>query len=156
MDIKIAGIVLSVFLLTHSFGTILGGILNDRIGSKPVMIWYSLLAIVSMVMIAFNSGFILIAGFFFMGLALSGSNTANVVMAHDFMPERINVATGWIQGFAGGLGGFIMLLFGKIADIYGLGNSTAFLLVPLALVLTAAFLLPSGIPQAHKNIETST
>jgi len=42
VDITISGVVLSVFLLTSSLGTIVGGYLNDRIGSKRVLLLFNL------------------------------------------------------------------------------------------------------------------
>jgi len=78
-----------------------------------------------------------------MGLALSGSNTANIVMAYELMPKNLNVATGLIMGLSGGLGGLVMLLFGKIADVHGLLIGTSYLLIPLIMVILITILLPN-------------
>lgn len=142
IDIKIAGVVLSVYLLANSFGTILGGLLNDRIGSKKVLLLFNFAAFLSMTTIVFTTGIPMVIGFIFMGLALSGSNTANIVMAYELMPKNLNVATGLIMGLSGGLGGLAMLLFGKIADLHGLLASTSYLIIPLIMTVLISVLLP--------------
>jgi len=60
------------------------------------------------------------------------------------MPENINVATGLIMGLSGGIGGLVMLLLGKIADIQGLITSTSYLLIPLLLTALITILLPKS------------
>lgn len=142
IDIKIAGVVLSVYLLTNSFGTILGGLLNDRIGSKKVLLLFNFAAFLSMTSIVLTTGIPMVMGFSFMGLALSGSSTANIVMAYELMPKNLNVATGLIMGLSGGLGGLVMLLFGKIADLHGLLVSTSYLIIPLIMTVLISILLP--------------
>ena len=141
VDITISGLVLSVFLLISSFGTIIGGYLNDRFGSKRVMLSFNLLLFICMIIIALFDGVLIVMGFILIGLALSGSNTANIVMAYELMPENLNTATGLIMGLSGGLGGLVMLLYGKIADIQGLINSTSYLIIPLIMVVFISFIL---------------
>lgn len=154
VDIKIAGVVLSVYLLANSLGTIIGGYLNDIIGSKKVLVLFNVLASLCMVMIVFTTGIPMVIGFLLMGLTLSGSNTANIVMAHELMPENLNVATGLIMGLSGGLGGLFMLLFGKIADMQGLITSTSYLLIPLILVTLITILLPNEKSSVNQNMSS--
>lgn len=143
VDIKIAGVILSVYLFANSLGTIIGGYLNDLIGSKKVLVLFNALAPLCMLMIVSTTGIPMIIGFLLMGLTLSGSNTANIVMVHELMPENLNVATGLIMGLSGGLGGLLMLLFGKIADMQGLLTSASYLLIPLILVTLLTIFLPN-------------
>lgn len=143
VDINIAGVVLSAYLLANSLGTIIGGYLNDRIGSKRILILFNLLAFLCMAIIVFTAGVPMVIGFLLMGLALSGSSTANIVIAYELMPKNLNVATGLIMGLSGGLGGLIMLLFGEIADVQGLLISTSYLIIPLIMVVLITFILPN-------------
>lgn len=152
VDIKIAGVVLSVFLLANSVGTIFGGFLNDIIGSKKVLIIFNILVLLSMAIIAFVSGLPIVIGFLLMGLALNGSSTANIVMAYELLPKNLNVATGLIMGLSGGLGGFVMLLFGKIADMQGLLKSTSYLLIPIIIVVVITFILPNEKSERGKTV----
>lgn len=144
VDITASGFVLSVFLLTSSLGTIVGGYLNDRIGSKKVLLLFNILLFVCVIIIVFFDSILVILGFVLIGLALSGSNTANIVMAYELLPENMNTATGLIMGLSGGLGGLVMLLYGKIADIQGLINSTSYLIIPILMVVFISFLLPTS------------
>jgi FSR family fosmidomycin resistance protein-like MFS transporter len=144
VDITISGLILSVFLLTSSIGTIVGGYLNDRFGSKRVLLLFNLMLFLCMIIIVFFDGMFTAVGFILMGLALSGSSTANIVMTYELMPENLNTATGLIMGLSGGLGGLIMLLYGKIADIQGLINSTSYLIIPIVMVVFISFLLPNS------------
>ncbi|MCJ7688631.1 MAG: MFS transporter [Clostridiaceae bacterium] len=154
VDIKIAGVILSIYLLANSLGTIIGGYLNDIIGSKKVLVLFNVLAPLCMMLIVFTTGIPMVIGFLFMGITLSGSNTANIVMAHELMPENLNVATGLIMGLSGGLGGLLMLLFGKIADIQGLITSASYLLVPLILVTLLTILLPNEKSRINQNMSS--
>jgi FSR family fosmidomycin resistance protein-like MFS transporter len=145
VDVKIAGVVLSVYLLANSLGTILGGLLNDRIGSKKVLLLFNLFAFLCMGAILFTGRISMIMGFLLMGLALSGSNTSNIVMAYELLPKNLNVATGLIMGLSGGLGGLAMLLFGKIADLKGLIAGTSYLMIPLLMTVIITAFLPGEI-----------
>ncbi|MDF2615829.1 MAG: putative fosmidomycin resistance protein [Sedimentibacter sp.] len=145
VDVKTAGVVLSVYLLANSLGTILGGLLNDRIGSKKVLLLFNLAAFLCMGAILFTGRISMIMGFLLMGLALSGSNTSNIVMAYELLPKNLNVATGLIMGLSGGLGGLAMLLFGKIADIKGLIAGTSYLMIPLLMTVIITAFLPGEI-----------
>lgn len=143
ISVGVAGVILSIYLLANSLGTIIGGFLDDLIGSKRVMVIFNVFVLICMVLIVFLPSIYMAIGFILMGFALSGSSTANIVMTHRLMPKNVNVATGLIMGFSGGLGGFLMLLFGKIADIQGLLSSTSYLLIPLVFVVLATFILPN-------------
>lgn len=145
VDVKIAGVVLSVYLLANSLGTILGGLLNDRIGSKKVLLLFNLAAFLCMGAILFTGRISMIMGFLLMGLALSGSNTSNIVMAYELLPKNLNVATGLIMGLSGGLGGLAMLLFGKLADLKGLIASTSYLMIPLLITVIITAFIPGEI-----------
>jgi len=141
-DVKIAGAVLSGYLFANSFGTIVGGIANDAIGSKRALILFNSLTVLCMLAIVMTTGYTMLAGFVLMGIALGGSNTANIVMAHELLPRNINMATGLIMGMSGGLGGLLMLLFGKLSDLQGLMAGSLYLMVPILLTVLSTLMLP--------------
>jgi len=89
-----------------------------------------------------TSGWLSIASFIIIGFTLTGSNTSNIVMTHDLLPNNINMGTGLIMGFAGGLGGLGILLYGKMADIYGLLNTTGLFVIPLVILNILILFLP--------------
>ncbi len=142
VDVMIAGFVLSSYLFLNSAGTIIGGLLNDRIGSKNMILLANLVATVCIVAIYFTTGIQLIVAFIIIGFSLSIANTADVVMTHDLIPHNINMGTGLIIGVGGGVSGLGILVYGKLADIYGLVNGIAFLIIPLVIVDVLTMVLP--------------
>ncbi|NCB41160.1 MAG: MFS transporter [Clostridia bacterium] len=143
LDLAVAGVVLSVYLFGNSAGTIIGGYFDDIIGSKKVLLFSNVIASLFLLMIYFTTGIPMLIAFVLMGLSLNASNTSNIVMAYELMPENLNLATGLIMGLAGGLGGLMMLVYGKIADMQGLMSSTLYLIVPLVIGVGMTMLFPS-------------
>jgi len=134
---------LSSYLFLNAAGTITGGVLNDVIGSKKVILITNIVATICLFGIFATSGWLSIASFILIGFTLTGSNTSNIVMTHDFLPNNINLGTGLIMGFAGGLGGLGILLYGKIADIYGLLNTIGLFVIPLVILNILIVFLPT-------------
>jgi len=145
VDLKTAGILLSLYMFLNSAGTILGGYFNDRVGSKKVMIIFNLLTTLSILMINFSSNLIIIVtAFIIAGLSLSGPNTSNILLAQSFLPRNVTMATGLIMGFAGGIGGMGIFVFGMLSDIFGLLLACKLLLIPLVTVNILSILLPAA------------
>ena len=143
---EFAALVISLFLFINSAGVIIGGILNDIIGNKKVVIMYSLLSIIGiMAIILSTNSFVLVGGFLFVGFCLSGINTANIMLARNLIPQNATLATGLMMGFAGGLGAIGVFLFGSLADVYGLETNIKFLLIPLIIVTLLALLIPKKL-----------
>lgn len=142
LDLAVAGVVLSVYLLANSAGTIIGGYFDDIVGSKKVLLVSNVLASFFLLMIIFTTGLPMVMAFILMGLSLNASSTSNIVMAYELMPENLNLATGLIMGLAGGLGGLVMLVYGKIADMQGLMASSLYLIVPLVLGVCMTMFFP--------------
>ncbi len=125
---KGGGFALTTLLSAVTVGTLLGGHLADRYGRK-IVITLSL-AILTPLMLAFlglhsfvGASLLLVL----IGLALSASNSVVVVMAQEFLPNRVGLAAGVTLGLSMTIGGLMMPLFGSIADHQGLAL-TLFLL----------------------------
>ncbi len=149
VDITIAGLILASYLFLNSGGTIVGGILNDRIGSKKVIIISNIATAICLVGIFMTTGIPLIISFILIGFILTVSNTSNIVMTHDFLPDNINMGTGLILGLGGGLAGLGILVYGKVADIYGLVTAIGVFIIPLVVLSILTFFLP----QANLNLK---
>lgn len=67
-----------------------------------------------------------IIGIILFGYTLNGTATANITMAHNILPENINLGTGIIMGMSSTIAGVLILVFGKYADIYGLMKMAQF------------------------------
>lgn len=115
-----AGIILTAHMFLSSVGILSGGYLSDKFGERRIMIIFSILLFGIYTITIFSHGLLVIIGIIFFGYALHGSLTANITMAHNILPENINLGTGIIMGLSFTIAGVLILVFGKFADIYGL------------------------------------
>ena len=115
-----AGIVLSAHMFLSSLGILSGGYLSDKFGEKRIMVIFSILLFGIYTITIFSHGLLVIIGIIFVGYTLHGPSTANITMSHNILPENINLGTGIIMGLSSTIAGVLVLVFGKLADIYGL------------------------------------
>lgn len=115
-----AALLLTVYLAAGAVGTLLGGPLSDRYGSRTVML-YSILPVGVLLYFFTIAGglwsFVLLAA---ISVLLAATFTSSLVMAQKMMPENIGMASGLTLGFSIGLGAIGVLLLGQMADISGL------------------------------------
>src|SRR6056297_786 len=135
LDLKMAGLLLSLNLFMVPVGTMLGGVMNDLYGSRASLMTFNALAFIMMLGIVFGEGLLAAASFVFVGIMLSASNTPIVIISHDLMPNKTSTSYGWVMGFAGGIGAMGLLLIGRISDFYGLAAATQILLLPAFLLV---------------------
>jgi len=115
-----AGIILSAHMFLSSVGTLSGGYLSDKFGERRIMIIFSILLFVIYSITIFSQGLLFVIGMILLGYTLNGPSTANITMAHNILPENINLGTGIMMGLSGTIAGVLILVFGKFSDIYGL------------------------------------
>lgn len=129
------GMALTALAASVALGTLIGGRLADRYGRKTVIAG-SLGAFVPLLLIFVNSR-IFVAAIMLLpiGIAVAAANSVVVVMAQDYLPNRIGLAAGVTLGLSMTIGGMLTPVLGTIADHYGL--TAAMLLV--ALVPSLAF-----------------
>jgi FSR family fosmidomycin resistance protein-like MFS transporter len=132
---------LMVFLVAVAAGTLLGGPIGDRIGSKRV-IWVSILGAAPFALALPYVGLEAATALsFVIGLVLASAFPAIVVLAQDLMPGKVGAVSGLFFGLAFGLGGIAAAVLGKMADAYGIeAVFRVCALLPLLGLLTA--LLP--------------
>jgi FSR family fosmidomycin resistance protein-like MFS transporter len=116
---------LFLFLLAGAVGTLIGGPLADRIGTRlvtgashalsvPLILIYALVGGVAGAIAVILAGGLIIATF-----------AVTLVMSQEYMPNRVGLASGLSIGFSIGLGGVAAVTLGVIAD--GVGIKTAVL-----------------------------
>ena len=114
------GSLLTVFFGAGVVGTLLGGTMSDRYGSKRVML-YSTLPITLLLYCFMGSHgaltFLLLA---LVSVLLSATATSSMVFAQKMMPKNIGMASGLTLGFSIGLGTLGVTGLGKLADGWGL------------------------------------
>ncbi|MBU2700734.1 FSR family fosmidomycin resistance protein-like MFS transporter [Sporomusaceae bacterium BoRhaA] len=115
-----AASLLTVYLAAGAVGTLLGGTMSDRYGSRQVM-FYSILPVAVLVFLFQISsgilGFILLA---LVSILLAATFTSSLVLAQKMMPRNIGMASGLTLGFSMGLGAMGVLGLGWMADVSGL------------------------------------
>ena len=130
------GYALTTMLSAVVTGTLIGGRMADRYGRKVVVV-VSLAALSPLLFLFLSAHGLVAAGLLLVpvGLALSASTSVVVVMAQEYLPERIGLAAGVTLGLSMTVGGLLMPVFGAIADHHGLSAS----MVLLALVPALGF-----------------
>jgi len=126
------GYALTTMLSAVVTGTLIGGRIADRYGRKVVVV-VSLAALSPLLFLFLSAHGLVAAGLLLVpvGIALSASTSVVVVMAQEYLPERIGLAAGVTLGLSMTVGGLLMPVFGAIADRHGLSASMALLaLVP--------------------------
>jgi FSR family fosmidomycin resistance protein-like MFS transporter len=77
------------------------------------------------------------------GIILLSTLPVNVVMAQSLMPDSTSTVSALMMGLAWGMGGMIVPVVGKIADIAGLSKA----LMMVVLLPIAGFILSLGLPE---------
>ena len=115
-----ASSLLTVYLASSALGTLVGGAMSDRFGSKRVML-YSILPI-SLLLYLFPivgdiGAFVVLSC---ASILLSATFTSSLVLAQKMMPNNVGMASGLTIGLSVGLGAMGVLALGKVADIWGM------------------------------------
>ena len=120
VSVQDAQILLFIFLGAAAVGTVMGGPIGDRFGSKTV-IWFSILGVLPFTLILPYANFfwtpILTA---IIGLILASAFPQIVVFAQELVPGRVGMIAGIFFGFAFGLGGLGAAVLGVVADAKGI------------------------------------
>ncbi len=133
-----ASSLLTVYMASGALGTMLGGIMSDKYGSKTVMVYSILPLSVLMYFFRFADGiwpFVILS---FVSILLTATFTSSLVLIQKMMPGNVGMASGLNLGFSVGLGTMGVLALGKVADLWSMPlifDILAFLPI-IALVLT--------------------
>ena len=128
---------LTAMLVAGAVGTVVGGVLVDRVGPRFVLIgsMVLLLPLLSVLPLAGKTlGLVLLALIGFLTIA---SFSVTVVLGQVFLPSRLGLASGVMLGLAIGIGGVAAALLGLLADSAGV---TAVLWAIAAMPLPALLL----------------
>jgi FSR family fosmidomycin resistance protein-like MFS transporter len=144
---------LSLMLLAGGLGTLAAGPIADRIGRRPVVI-ASMAATAPLtfayVVVGGVPGAIALA---LVGVCVISTFGVTMVMAQEYLPHRIGMASGLSIGLSIGLGGVAAVGLGALADSIDLRSAMyAAAAAPLA-GLVLALLLPSSRAQTRLEPE---
>ena len=151
VSVQDAQILLFIFLGAAAAGTVLGGPIGDRFGSKTV-IWFSILGALPFTLALPYASFfwtpILTA---IIGLILASAFPQIVVFAQELVPGRVGMIAGIFFGFAFGLGGLGAAVLGVVADAKGIE-----FVYGVCSFLPMIGLLAIFLPNMRKEREVST
>jgi FSR family fosmidomycin resistance protein-like MFS transporter len=120
VSVQGAQILLFVFLGAVAIGTVAGGPVVDRFGTKFV-IWLSILGALPFTLILPYADYHwTIVLTFVIGVIMASAFSAIVVFAQELVPGRVGMIAGLFFGFAFGVGGIGAALLGLIADRAGI------------------------------------
>lgn len=115
-----ANSLLTVYLTAGAAGTLLGGAMSDRYGSKRVMICSTLPISLLLYLFSISGEFGAFVVLALSGVLLSATFTSSLVLAQRMMPNNIGMASGLTIGLSIGLGAIGVLSLGKVADVWGM------------------------------------
>lgn len=120
VSVQHSQVLLFVFLGAVAAGTILGGLIGDRIGSKTV-IWFSILGVLPFTLALpyadlFWTPVLTVA----IGLIMASAFPQIIVFGQELLPGRVGMVAGMFFGFAFGLGGIGAAVLGVVADVKGI------------------------------------
>jgi FSR family fosmidomycin resistance protein-like MFS transporter len=143
-----AGLALTTMLFAVAAGTLIGGRLADRFGRRIVIV-ISLAAVVPIMLLMLRTQSFVAVGslLILVGLTLSASNSVVVVMAQEYLPNRVGLAAGVTLGLSMTIGGLLMPVFGSIADHHGLATA----LLILTILPALGFVLSLGLHESSNG-----
>ena len=119
-DPLLSSTILTIYLASGAVGTLTGGALSDRYGSRQVMLWS--IAPATLVIFAFQSAsgvpiYILLS---IASMLLAAAHSSSLVLAQRMMPGNVGMASGLSLGFSFGVGALGVLALGRVADLWSL------------------------------------
>lgn len=120
LGVQDAQMMLFLFLGAMALGTVLGGPLGDRFGSRTV-IWFSILGVLPFTL-ALPYADLMWSGVLtiIIGVVIASAFPAIVVFAQELVPGRVGMIAGLFFGFAFGIGGISAAVLGLLADVNGI------------------------------------
>ncbi len=120
VTVQNAQLLLFVYLGAAAVGTVAGGAVVDRFGTKFV-IWFSILGTLPFTLalpyadLTWTAVLTVIIGFI-----IASAFSAIVVFAQELVPGRVGLVAGLFFGLAFGVGGIGAAVLGKVADVMGI------------------------------------
>ncbi len=136
------------FLFAGAIGTLIGGPLADRIGTRIVTGASHALAVPLMLVYVLVGGAVGAVAVTFAGGLLIATFAVTIVMAHDYMPGRVGLASGLVIGLSIGLGGIAAVVLGGVADTIGIKTAVLATVSGPALAAALTPLLPPAPEEA--------
>ena len=144
-----SNVMTSVLLAAAAAGTLLGGIAAERFGRRLVMIAPQLVLLPAIALLPSLSYAAMIPLVILIGIAVNANVSVVLVLAQEYLPAHMGLATGLTIGLCGGVGGLIVAALGLLGDAAGPSSVLyALAMLPLVVAVLAARLpRPAAAPQ---------
>ena len=136
------GAVISLFTVAGAVSGLLAGYLSDRVGYKPIFYFAHGLATPSLFLLLYLKGNWVFCGAFFAGFFSMATLPLGVAMAQELAPKGRSMVSSLMMGLAFGIGGIMMPLTGKLADIFSIQGILLVLAIIPCLTISLIALLP--------------
>ena len=146
---------LALMLLVGGLGTLAAGPIADRIGLRAVLLFTNAVSgplILVFVLVGGIPGAIALAG---VGAAVIGSFGITMVLAQEYLPQQIGMASGLSIGFSIGLGGVAAVILGAVADSIDLRTSFYICAAAPVVAFALTVLLPRGAARGRLEPEVA-
>ncbi len=146
---------LALMLLVGGLGTLAAGPIADRVGLRAVLLFTNAVSgplILLFVLVGGIPGAVALAG---VGAAVIGSFGITMVLAQQYLPRQIGMASGLSIGFSIGLGGVAAVILGAVADSIDLRTSFYVCAAAPVVALALTALLPRGAARSRLEPEVA-
>ena len=135
---------LALMLLVGGIGTLALGPLADRFGRRPVLL-ASVVATAPLILVFVALGGVPGAiALALVGACVVGTFGVTTVIAQEYLPRHVGMASGLTIGFALGLGGVAAVALGRVADATSLRTAMyVCVIAPVVALAFGAFLPPT-------------
>ena len=143
-----SNVMTSILLAAAAAGTLLGGVGAQRLGRRFVLVAPQLVLVPAIALLPSLSYQAMIPVVVVIGIAVNANVSVALVLAQEYLPAHMGLATGLTIGLCTGAGGLIMAALGLLGDAAGPAAVLyAIAALPLAVAALAALLpRPAAAP----------
>ena len=138
-----ANVMSSVLLGAAAAGTLLGGVAAQRFGRRLVLLVPQLLLVPAIALLPSLGYGAMIPVVALIGLSMNANVSVALVLAQEYLPARMGLATGLTIGLCSGVGGLIVAALGLLGDAAGIGA----VLYAIAALPVVVALIALGLPR---------
>lgn len=145
----VANIMTAILLAAAAAGTLLGGLAAQRFGRRFVLLVPQLVLVPVIALLPSLSYGAMIPLVIVIGLAMNANVGVSLVLAQEYLPRHMGLATGLTIGLCSGAGGLVVAALGLLGDAAGPASVLyAIAALPLVVAVLSA-LLPRPAAAPH-------
>ena len=144
----VANVMTAILLGAAAAGTLLGGLAAQRLGRRFVLLVPQLVLVPAIALLPSLGYGAMIPVVIVIGVAMNANVGVALVLAQEYLPRRMGLATGLTIGLCSGAGGLVVAALGLLGDAAGPASVIyAMAVLPIVVVALAALLpRPAAAP----------